>query len=133
MSTGGAIKKLTLQGSSFDISSDADLGIDPGGRRITEKQETTGSPIFIVDKVGGYVEGVSIRVFNSDGSFPLIQAIQKTCADGGAVSCLIILADGTKWTPKGGAKVRTDDGKMMTREGTYSIMIDSASGEWIPS
>ncbi|MCG7852899.1 MAG: hypothetical protein MIO92_10295 [Methanosarcinaceae archaeon] len=86
MATGGAIRKLTLQGTSFDLSSDADLGIDPGGRRIVEKQETTGNPVFIVDKVSGYVEGVTVRVFGSDGSFALMQDILKKCAEGEAVS-----------------------------------------------
>jgi len=131
MATGGALKKLTLGGSPFDLSSDADLGIDPGGRRITDKQDTTGFPVFIVDKVGGYVEGVAVRVFGSDGSLALMQTLIKDCANGTDTSCLIQLADGTKFTPKGGAKVRTEDGKMMTREGTYAITIDAVQGEWI--
>ena len=133
MPNAGAIKKLTLKGSPFTLSSDTDLGVDVGGRRITEKQDTTGAPVFIVDNVGGYVEGVAVRLFGSDGSLSLMDQILKECADGGAVSCLIVLADGTELTPKGGAVVRTDDGKYMTREGTYAIMIDAVQGEWIPS
>ena len=129
----GAIKKFTLKGSPFSASSDADFGIDPGGRRVTEKIETTGAPIFVTDNVSGSIEGVTVHLFGSDGSFALMQDIMKDSADNKPVSCLIILADGTKLTPKGGAIVRTDDGKLMTREGTFSIILDAFKGEWIYS
>ena len=131
MPTGGAIKKFTLKGLPFSVSSDADFGVDPGGVRITEKKDTTGAPIFIVDNVGGYIDGISVHLFGSDSSFQNMISIQKQCAKGIPVSCTIILADGTKLTPKGGAKLRTDDGKMMSREGTYAIILDAEAGEWI--
>lgn len=133
MSTGGALKKILLKGIPFAASSDADIGIDEGGRRITEVQNTTKGPVFLVDDIAGFVEGVPIRVFGSDGSLPAIRKILKECAEGTPVSCLITLADGTEYTPKGGAMVHTDDGKYMSREGLFTINITAVSGEWIPS
>jgi len=131
MPIGGAIKKFTLKGLPFSVASDSDFGIDLGGRRITEKKETISEPVMIVDTVGGYIDGISVELFGSNGSLQNMIEIQKACANGDPVSCAIILADGTKITPKGGAFVRVDDGKMMSREGTYALILDAKAGEWI--
>jgi hypothetical protein len=129
MGTAGSIKKLLIAGLPFEVSSDADVGVDVGGFRITETKDTSGNPIFIVDNIAGKIEGVPVHVFGEDGSFTALLGIIETTTKK-AVSCEMTLADESKLVPIGGVRIMTEDGKMMTREGVYTMTLVSKTGKW---
>ncbi len=136
MGKGGAIKKFILDGLARELSSDNDPNFTIGGRYISEKQETTGKPFFLVDGVSGVLAGLEERVSHADGTLNTINSAMEKCADDGPVSCLVEMADGQKYTAAGGVMIVPDDapGGMMTiREGKLTYSVHPDEGKWIPA
>ena len=134
MGKGGAIKKLTLDGLARELSSDNDPNFTLGGRYITEKQETTGKPFFLIDGVSGILAGLEERVSHLDGTLATLNASMQKCADVGPVSCLVEMADGAKYTAAGGVMIMPDDapgGLMTIREGKATYSVHPDEGKWI--
>lgn len=135
MGKGGAIQKFIGNGLEWELSSDNDANITIGGRVITEYQETTGAPYFLVDKIAGNLKGLEARVSHQDGSFDNFNAMLQKCAEeNNGVSCLVIMADGSKYTAKGGANIvvtAAGDGMLTTREGKLAFDAIPIGGEWI--
>lgn len=135
MGKGGAIKKLVLDGLERELSSDNDANMTIGGVVITEYQETTGKPFFLVDKISGNLKGLEARVSHTDGTFTNFNTAVKKCAEGNSgVSALVTMADGAKYTAAGGANIIVSgagDGMATTREGKLSFDLIPIAGEWL--
>lgn len=131
---GGSIKKFVLNGFTWPLSSDNDPNFTPGGRMVTEKQETTEKPYFLVDSVSGVMSGLEARLSHSDGTVATMNSTLATCADDGPVSCSVEMADGAKYTASGGVMVIADnaaDGMMTLREGKFSFSVHPEDGVWV--
>ncbi len=134
MGKGGAIKKFVLDGLTRELSSDNDPNFTIGGRYVTEKQETTGKPFFLIDGVSGVLSGLEERVSHADGTLATLDAAMQKCADTGPVSCLVEMADGAKYTAAGGVMIAPDDapgGLMTIREGKATYSVHPDEGKWI--
>lgn len=135
MAKGGSIQSFKLNGLPRNLSSDNDPSFTIGGRYVTEKQETTEAPFFLVDGVSGALTGLEERVGHADGSLQSLNEAMQTCADGDPVSCLVTMADGQKYTAAGGVMIipENPDGMMTVREGKFAYGVHPAEGKWIPA
>lgn len=135
MAKGGSIRSFKLNGLARNLSSDNDPSFTLGGKYITEKQETTGVPFFLVDGISGVLSGLEERVAHLDGSLASLNSAMEACAKGDPVSCLVEMADGGKYTAAGGVNIIPDnqDGMMTIREGKFSYSVHPAEGKWIPA
>lgn len=130
---GGALRKLVLGGLEWPLSSDNDPNFTIGGRVITEKQDTTGDPYFLTDKITGTLSGLEARVAHADGSLDNFNELLEKCARNEPVSALVELADGAKYTAKGGAMIVVSgaaDGMITIREGKLSFDAVPSKGVW---
>lgn len=132
MAKGGSIKKLTLGGFAIELSSDNDPSMTKGGVYITEKQDTTGRPFFILDKLNPVLSGCEARVGHSDGSFDTLDDLMQNSAVS-PVSCLVEMADGSKYTAAEGVGLIPDnqDGMVSIREGKLPFSIHPVTEKWI--
>jgi len=134
MGSGGSIRKLILDGKTFQVSADNDSKFTPGGRYATEKQETNGEPFFLFDFISACQTGLEIRLSHADGTLSTFKSVVDKCAKNGAVSAMVIQPDGTKYSAKGGAVVIVDgaaEGAMSIREGKVTFALHPKSGEWV--
>ena len=132
MAKGGSIKKLVLNGLPRTLSSDNDPTFTEGGSLITEKQDTTGKPFFLVDNISGILSGLEERAGHAE--MKTLTAAAKKCADEGPVSCNVTMPDGTVYSAMGGAMIIFDDapgGIMTIREGKIAYSVHPAKGKWI--
>lgn len=135
MATGGAIKKCVIDGLNFPVSSDNDANFTEGGEYVTESQDTTGGPMFLVDKISGALKGLELRAVPGSTEFDNANAVAKKSVNQ-AVTCLITFASGQTYTAKGGARVVVSgaaDGMATTREGKLVVDLHPEKGEWAKS
>lgn len=130
---GGASRGLKLNGLPRSLSSDNDPNFTLGGTYVSEKQETTEEPFFLVDGISGALTGLEERVGHADGSLKTLNDAMEKCALEGPVSCLYTVADGTKYTAAGGVMIIPDnpDGMMTIREGKFAYSLHPEQGRWI--
>lgn len=132
MSIGGAIKKLVIDGLNYPLSSDNDANFTKGGAYISEVQDTTGGPFFLVDNVSGSMKGLELRAAPGSTEFDNANDMLIKCTTQ-AVTCLVVLANNKSYSAKGGARVVVSgaaDGMTTTREGKLTIDIHPEKGEW---
>lgn len=132
MGKGGAIRKLILGGVPIELSSDNDPNMTKGGVYVTEKQDTTGKPFFLLDKVNAVLAGAEARVSHLDGTFTVLDDLMQDSANA-PISCLIEMADGAKYTASDGVALIPDnlDGMLGIREGKLPFSIHPASDKWL--
>ncbi len=132
MGKGGAIRKLVVGGITVELSSDNDPNMTLGGTYPTEKQDTTGRPFFLLDKINPVLAGCEARVSHADGTAAAFDQIVQDSASN-PVSCLIEYADGAKYTASDGVVLIPDnlDGMLSIREGKYPFSIHPASDKWL--
>ena len=132
MSIGGAIKKCIIDGLDYPLSSDNDANFTKGGTYLTEAQETTGDPFFLADKISGSLKGLELRAAPGSTEFENIDKVsQKSVTN--PVSCLVVMANGAKYSAKGGARIVISgaaDGMTTTREGKLSLDVHPDKGDW---
>ena len=134
MGKGGAMKKIILAGTHIELSSDNDAQFTKGGRYVTEKQDTTGDPYFLIDLVSGILAGLEGRNSFLDQTFKTFDDMAQKCANEGPVSCIVIMADGQKYTAAGGVMIMPDDapgGMVSTREGKLPFSVHPVQGKFI--
>ena len=131
MGKGGSIKKLTLGGFEIELSSDNDPNMTLGGIYITEKQETTGRPFFLLDNLSAVLAGCEARVSHADGTLDTLDGLMQDSAVD-PVSCLVEMADSAKYTASEGVRLIPDnqDGLMSIREGKLPFSIHPESKKW---
>lgn len=132
MSTGGAIKKLIIDGLNFPLSSDNDANFTKGGTYLTEGQETTSGPFFLADTISGSLKGAELRAVPGSVEFDNLDRIAQKSVEN-PVSCLVTMANGVSYSAKGGARIVISgaaDGMATTREGKLPIDIHPDKGEW---
>ena len=134
MGKGGAIRKLIIGGVPIELSSDNDPNMTKGGVYITEKQDTTGDPFFLLDKINPVLAGAEARVSHLDGSYTTLDDLMQQSAVA-PVSCLVEMADGAKYTASKGVGLIPDnlDGMLSIREGKLPFSIHPASDKWLPA
>lgn len=132
--THGAMRKFILNGLERSLSGDNDPAVTPGGRYLSEKQETNnGKPVFIVDVSTGVASGLEERVSHAEGTLKTLDDAFKLCGQGTPVSCSIIYADGYESVAAGGAMAIPDnaaDGLMTVREGKVAYSVHPNDGYW---
>lgn len=131
---GGAIRKLTIGGLEYPLSSDNDPNFTIGGRVITERQETTSKPYFLTDKISGVLSGLEARLGHDDGSLDNFKTAAEQCAENNPQSALVEFADGAKYTASGGAMIVISgaaDGMQTIREGKLQFDLVPVNGKWI--
>jgi len=134
MGKGGATRKLILGGLEWELSSDNDKNFTIGGVYMTEYQETTGKPFFLIDKISGNLKGVEGRLSHQDGTLQNFNDLLEQCANGEPVSAMWIPADNAKYTAAGGANLIVSgagDGMLTTREGKVTFDVIPVDGKWI--
>lgn len=131
MAKGGSIKKLVLGGYAIELSSDNDPSLTKGGIYVTEKQNTTGNPFFLLDKLNPVLSGCEARVGHADGSFDTLDDLMQSSAVD-PISCLVEMADGSKYTASEGVVLIPDnqDGMVSIREGKLPFSIHPVSEKW---
>ncbi|MHA1379311.1 MAG: hypothetical protein ACTSRG_13085 [Candidatus Helarchaeota archaeon] len=114
------------------MSSDNDANFTKGGDYVTEAQETTSDPFFLVDKISGSLKGAELRAVPGSVEFDNIDRILQKSTER-PVSCLVKMANGVSFSAKGGARIVVSgagDGMVTTREGKLSVDIHPTKGEW---
>jgi hypothetical protein len=134
MGKGGAIRKLILGGVPIELSSDNDPNMTKGGVYVTEKQDTTGKPFFLLDKINAVLAGAEARVSHQDGTFTVLDDLMQDSALS-PISALIEMADGAKYTASDGVVLIPDnlDGMLSIREGKLPFSVHPASDKWLPA
>lgn len=135
MATGGAIKSLILDGLNFPLSSDNDANFSKGGEYITEVQNTTGGPFFLVDNINGALKGIELRAVPGSSEYDTAESAMKKSVSN-PITAKAVFANGGSFTAKGGARIvvsGAEDGMATTREGKLVIDIIPESGEWAKS
>ena len=127
-------QKFILNGLPRTLSSDNDPTFTKGGRYVTEKQDTTGEPFFLIDSVSAVLSGLEERVSHKDGTLGTLDDAMQKCANEGPVSCTVIMPDGQSYSAKGGVMIVPDDapgGLMSIREGKVAYSVHPAEGRWV--
>ena len=129
---GGSIRKITIDNVSYTITSDNEPNFTPGGRFNTEEITSNNGPIFMSSVVNGKITGLELKVFNKNGTFKLFIEQSEFTVDE-PLSCLIQLADGTKWTAVGGVRIVSDptDGNYNLATGSVEVSLVAESGEFV--
>lgn len=117
----GTIRKLTLGGKVISLPVDVDAKFDRGGTRISEVMKNNDGTTAKNEFYNGSITGITSRVFGSDGTMDFLFDLAESSANGTVISCLVELADGSKWTA--GTYVVCKEGPYGTQNAVFEFEI----------